>query len=568
MALSTSLISYWPLDEASGSAIDAHSTHDLTETSGTIAASSGPGNITGSRDFERGDTELFEVADHADLSTGNIDFTLCAWVNIESKNSGDAAGILQKADADDLEFDLNYNDALNAFQWRVSSGNGFANLTGVTSTSASNGTWYFVVAWHDSVNNVIGISVNNATPVTAGYTHGSYDSAAPFRIGGYSDYNQYWDGLIAGVGFWKRVLTASERRALYNNGSGITYSQLVASPFVRTVTVKSSGGDYTSLAAAEAGEQGDLTSLDWQLDIECYASAAGDSTQVTINGWTTDATRYIRIVCPAGERHAGTWNTGKYYMEGDIGAGGLIFILEDYTRVEYLQIRNTKASPTSDQDGSYAGALHLFYDGCIVRGGHKGIHSAQASSSIFRNCICYGAASSGLHIRANPTLQDQAQNCTLIGALYGLETTAAVQYPLAKNVYAHGGTNAFATDSGAAGGFVTKTNCMSSDTTATNNSGSGGATNCTDSVAHDTANFTNVTGGSEDYRLPSGSALIDAGVDLSGTFTNSVNGVTRAVPFDVGAAAFEAAPSDDYPYPAGAVILPNTILGHHQGTNA
>lgn len=41
-------------------------------------------------------------------------------------------------------------------------------------------------------------------------------------------------------------------------------------------------------------------------------------------------------------------------------------------------------------------------------------------------------------------------------------------------------------------------------------------TGSTGSTAYSTANFTNVTSGSEDFHLPSGSALIDAGTDLSG----------------------------------------------------
>src|SRR5688572_22296204 len=51
----------------------------------------------------------------------------------------------------------------------------------------------------------------------------------------------------------------------------------------RIRTVKSSGGDYTSLGAWEAGEQGDLTGLGpaW-----CELHAVNDSTADTIDGWT------------------------------------------------------------------------------------------------------------------------------------------------------------------------------------------------------------------------------------------------------------------------------------------
>jgi hypothetical protein len=319
-------------------------------------------------------------------------------------------------------------------------------------------------------------------------------------------------------------------------------------PTTRTVTVKGGGaGDYTSLASAEAGEQADLVSLDRLLVIECYASAAGDSSQVTINGWTTDSTRYIRIVSPAGERHAGAWDGAKYHLTlSTTGSpGGCITVREDYTRIEYLQVRNTNGSPGVFDLCIYNEAGGLRIDGCILRGGYYGTSlEAHAILNHARNTVMYGAAQAGLRIVAasgNPT---EADNCTCIGAVYGVEPSSIVTYAILKNVYAHGGTKGIF-GQGQDGGFVTKVNCMTSDTTATNNGGGGGATNCTNSVAHSTANFTNVTSGSEDYRLPSGSALIDAGVDLSGTFTNDVDGTVRPQNsiFDVGADEYQAGAS-------------------------
>ncbi len=85
MALTTNLISYWELKEASGNATDSHGGYTLTETSGTIDAGAGPGSGNkGSRDFEAADTEYFVRGDNPDLSVGDIDFTICAWVNPEA----------------------------------------------------------------------------------------------------------------------------------------------------------------------------------------------------------------------------------------------------------------------------------------------------------------------------------------------------------------------------------------------------------------------------------------------------------------------------------------------------
>ena len=56
-----------------------------------------------------------------------------------------------------------------------------------------------------------------------------------------------------------------------------------------TVSVKVSGGDYTSLIAAEAGEQRELDVLDEQSIIELFPME-DTSSDITFAGWTTDDT--------------------------------------------------------------------------------------------------------------------------------------------------------------------------------------------------------------------------------------------------------------------------------------
>ena len=78
-----------------------------------------------------------------------------------------------------------------------------------------------------------------------------------------------------------------------------------------------SGYDYDSLADWEADRQGDLTS---RAEIEtatcrCTGGTA-DTSAVTISGWTTSSTHYIKIWTDPSEsyRHDGKWNTSKYRM--------------------------------------------------------------------------------------------------------------------------------------------------------------------------------------------------------------------------------------------------------------
>jgi hypothetical protein len=310
----------------------------------------------------------------------------------------------------------------------------------------------------------------------------------------------------------------------------------------RIRTVKAASGDYTTLTGWEAGEQGNLTTLNDLAYCELYA--IDDTTQCTLDGWTTDSTRYIRIYTDSSARHAGIWDDTKYNLVLTTAGspGGCIANKEDYTRIEYLQVHNTHGTP-GDFDCAIYSENIMLVDGCIGRGGKWTVDTSAGTSlteelNSLRNSLFYGGARGG-RIKGTAGGRSRAYNCTFIGSVYGLDTSASTNYPIAKNVYAHGGTAGFTANGGA--NLVTKTNVMSSDATATNNAGGGGVTNCTDNVAHNTTQFTNVTGGSENYLLPSGSALIDAGVDLSGVFTNDIDGTTRTGTFDVGADEFVAA---------------------------
>lgn len=106
-------------------------------------------------------------------------------------------------------------------------------------------------------------------------------------------------------------------------------------PTTVTKTVKSSGGDYTSLTGWEAGQQADLTVADQIQQAEVYAfhDTAG---VCAINGWTTSSTQYIRVYTPSTERHTGKWDTTKYYL--DVTDTDGIEVSEDFTRLEGLQV--------------------------------------------------------------------------------------------------------------------------------------------------------------------------------------------------------------------------------------
>jgi len=240
MALSDNLEAYWKLDEESGTRVDSAGSNNLTDNNTVLY---GTGIISNAADFERDTSEYLSIADNASLSMGDIDFTIVAWIKIETLPSTipDAYLVLSK------------DDAANNREYRLTIGSDdkpqfmaldddVSNGSATWGSALSAATWYFIVGYHDASGNEVGISVDDGTMVTESYAGGVADSTADFEIGCLREgaFTFYFDGLIDEVGVWKRKLTAAEISILYNQGDGLTYpfpQDVLAGPFVAAGTV-------------------------------------------------------------------------------------------------------------------------------------------------------------------------------------------------------------------------------------------------------------------------------------------------------------------------------------------
>ena len=200
--------------------MDAHGENDLSDHNTVLY---GDGRKSYAADFERDESEFLSVADNEDFSLGDQDFTLGGWVKAESL-AGSNKYIFAKQDA----YRLYYDSTADRLKFTVTGG------TSVTPDSApSTDTWYFVVVWHDSVNDQIAMQVNDGTVFTTAHSTGVTDNDHDFALGGYvqsGSGSDQWDGLIDEFFFYSRVLTADECAWLYNGGAGRTYSNLPSTP--------------------------------------------------------------------------------------------------------------------------------------------------------------------------------------------------------------------------------------------------------------------------------------------------------------------------------------------------
>lgn len=211
---------YWRLDEASGVRYDSAGINHLTDNNTVTQAA---GKIGNSAQFVTANSETLSVADNTALSMGDIDFTIAAWVYLDNKSvSRDIGG--KWGASGQFEYLLEYDQSSDRFRWIVSNdGTAAVVVSATTFGSPSISTWYFIVAYHDSAGNVIGIKVNDGAADTTAHTTGVFNGTSAFVLGGRSSGSAYHSGRLDETGVARRFLSGAEMTELYNAGAGKTY---------------------------------------------------------------------------------------------------------------------------------------------------------------------------------------------------------------------------------------------------------------------------------------------------------------------------------------------------------
>lgn len=179
-----------------------------------------------------GTTQYLSKTNDAKLQTGDIDFTVWGWVNLASKQSQVANVIAAKwtGSGDLREWYLAYlGTGTDRFSFSISTNGTSPGVTTLLDTkigSPAINTWYFIVAWHDSVANRIYLQINDGTADLSAHADGATALASPFTVGAIGGPSSFINARIDGVGFIKRTLTASEKTALFNAGKGVKYAGL------------------------------------------------------------------------------------------------------------------------------------------------------------------------------------------------------------------------------------------------------------------------------------------------------------------------------------------------------
>jgi hypothetical protein len=216
-----SLISYWKLDEASGTRADSVGANNLGAVNAPVGAS---GKINNGALCVAASSQYLQISSNPSLQVAGTDFTFSAWVKLASAPTSLPYIIFGKGTSGTPEYAMFYFPS-TGFQFFTQAGGSSAASSG---SVVANGVWTHVVSWFDFASSLCHIRINDATTYDAAATNTVGLGVAQFCIGAISDPTWFCDGMIDEVGYWKRLLTAQEITALYNGGAGLPFSSFTA----------------------------------------------------------------------------------------------------------------------------------------------------------------------------------------------------------------------------------------------------------------------------------------------------------------------------------------------------
>lgn len=220
----TNLISWWTLDEASGTRNDSHGTNHLTDNN-TVGSAAGVYGNAGN--FIYSNDEYLSIASNSSLQSGNVDWWAGCLVKLNTVTARSSL-IISKDQPGAREYYLQYSVGSNRFAFGLfnTSNSLIAGLIANTFGAGSINTWYPVQIWHNAATDTMGIRVRDSEDTTSTGGAAVNASSATFRIGEWGHSATPMDGLIDEAWFFKMAPSADQRAYMSNAGAGRRYSDL------------------------------------------------------------------------------------------------------------------------------------------------------------------------------------------------------------------------------------------------------------------------------------------------------------------------------------------------------
>ncbi len=316
-------------------------------------------------------------------------------------------------------------------------------------------------------------------------------------------------------------------------GTPFTYPSLPVGPAIITKSVKASGGDYATMAAAIAALPASLVTADETWVFELYDEVYAESSlRITQAASATDATRFIVIKPAAGEGHAGLADgTGPRFYPTSMTEGERIFDFDDCKVEVWPGLVVGNVNETHSAGVSYCFALAGAHGSKVlgtithdfdVSKSNRGINVFECDNVDVIGNLVYqilehnSGNARGIKVEYN-TAAGTGNRCyhntvdgvttTGIQIIAGAGATAGKTILVKNNIATGSGGDDFSFSDSSGNSLILNDYNISEDTTAA-------GTNSTISVTR-TSQFVLLTGGSENYHMKSGADSINGGVDVA-----------------------------------------------------
>lgn len=213
----TNLISYYELEEASGTRVDSHGSNDLTDNN-TVTQRTG---IVGNAASFSGASEFLSSATGVGNALGNgvTAMTISMWIKADTTTSND--GLLNIGSFASSQGVFNFNiSGTNKINTTV---NG-APQTVIAFSNTTN--WHHLAVQYRGTTVAVWLDGVEKFDEAAASGSSINCSGLDFIVGGYFSSSFCFDGGIDEVGVWSSVLTDDNITWLYNSGAGRSYTDI------------------------------------------------------------------------------------------------------------------------------------------------------------------------------------------------------------------------------------------------------------------------------------------------------------------------------------------------------
>lgn len=252
----TSLVSYWTLDEASGTRADSESAgNDLTDNN---TVTSQAGLIGNEAVFVLANSEYLESS--AFSLNASTNFFFSAWVTLDAKGNNQHIISQDTISGSSRGFQLEFNNGLDRFRFRFSNDGSATSIFSFDGLgSPSTGVRYHLCVSVDTSGNERFYVDGVLDSTHSGLAGGVFQSTANLRLGSSDNtvtFDEFFDGKLDEVGIWSGADIGDSSLSidevvliLYNNGAGLARTATSGPNLFSTVKVQATGVDPTTTPA-------------------------------------------------------------------------------------------------------------------------------------------------------------------------------------------------------------------------------------------------------------------------------------------------------------------------------